>query len=43
MQRGHEVVAWDPEDSAREQAGTAGITPVDDVSHVPGRLDAPRA
>ena len=41
-QRGHEVVAWDPSDSAREQAGKAGLTAVDDLTDVPGQLSAPR-
>ena len=42
VKRGHEVVAWDPDDSAREQAGKAGMTPVDDLADLPGKLDTPR-
>lgn len=42
VERGHEVVAWDPDESAREAAAEAGLSPVGDLADVPGRLDAPR-
>lgn len=42
VERGHEVVAWDPDDSAREQAEKAGMRAVDDLEDVPGELAAPR-
>ncbi len=42
VQRGHEVVAWDPEDSAREQAEKAGMRAVENLQDVPGELSSPR-
>ena len=35
VERGHEVVAGDPEDSAREQAENAGMLPGATLEHVP--------
>jgi 6-phosphogluconate dehydrogenase len=42
VERGHEVVAWDPDDSAREQAEKAGMRPVKNLEDVPGELSLPR-
>ena len=42
VQRGHEVVAWDPDESARRSAGDAGLTPVAALEDVPAALRAPR-
>ncbi len=41
VERGHEVVAWDPEDSAREKAEKAGMRPVENLEDVPGELSSP--
>ncbi len=40
--RGHEVIAWDPDESARESAAKAGLHSVDRLEDVPGELSTPR-
>lgn len=42
VKQGHEVVGWDPDDSARESAEKVGISTVDDLADVPAQLEAPR-
>lgn len=42
VEKGHEVVAWDPDDSARQSATKAGMSAVDELADVPGELSAPR-
>ena len=42
VERGHEVVAWDPDESAREQAEKAGLQAVEELADLPGELPAPR-
>ena len=41
-ERGHEVVAWDPDESARASAGKAGVQAVDELTDMPEALPAPR-
>jgi 6-phosphogluconate dehydrogenase len=42
VQRGHEVVAWDPDDSARDAADGAGMRSVEKLADVAGELAPPR-
>ncbi|MDP9443995.1 MAG: NADP-dependent phosphogluconate dehydrogenase [Actinomycetota bacterium] len=39
---GHEVIGWDPDDSARSAAADAGLQVVDDLDTVPAQLESPR-
>lgn len=41
-ERGHEVVACDPDDSARRSADKGGIRSVENLTDVPAALSAPR-
>jgi len=42
VQQSHEVVAWDPDESAWQSAPKAGMSDVDELDDVPGELSAPR-
>jgi 6-phosphogluconate dehydrogenase len=42
VERGHEVVAWDPDASTRDTASQAGLHTVDELTDVPGALSSPR-
>lgn len=42
VERGHEVVGWDPDEAARSRAAETGLETVDNLSDVPGTLTAPR-
>ncbi len=42
VKNGHEVIGWDPDDSARQAAADAGLTVVDDLDDVPAQLEPPR-
>lgn len=39
---GHDVIGWDPEESARSAAADAGMRAVDDLADVPAALEPPR-
>ncbi len=41
VERGHEVVAWDPEDWARKQAEKAEMPPVANLEDLVGELSSP--
>jgi 6-phosphogluconate dehydrogenase len=42
VERGHEVVAWDPDESARQAADRAGMRSVEKLPDVAGELTSPR-
>lgn len=42
VERGHEVLGWDPDEDARQSAGKVGISSVASLADVPLRLEAPR-
>ncbi len=42
VKNGHEVIGWDPDDSARQAAADAGLKVVEDLDDVPAQLEPPR-